>query len=150
MDLVELAPGMRPAGGLIDIVAIKMMKAGVGICLQSALEGLQMLAWMFALAILRVCEPYCGCSLFAGRSVIAHIGPEAAGFGLAVARREHRHGRIVGVQLAAGQNMLLNRVYERVKQIACSAYPAGQRGARDLNTLAGVNLRLPDTAADGR
>ena len=39
--------------------------------------------------------------------------------------------------------MLLNRVHERAKQIACAAHPTGQGGARYLNSLSGVDLRLP-------
>jgi len=52
MNVVELAPGMRPAGRLIYMVAIQMMKARISIGLQSSSEVLQMLAGMFALAIL--------------------------------------------------------------------------------------------------
>jgi hypothetical protein len=46
------------------------------------------------------------------------------------------------MKLAACEHVLLNRVHQRREQIACSTHPAGQRGALDLNTLAGVDLRL--------
>ena len=46
------------------------------------------------------------------------------------------------MELAASENMLLNRVYKRTEQIAAGAYPAGQSGARDLNSLSGIDLRL--------
>ena len=82
--------------------------------------------------------------MFASWPVVAHIGPESACFGLAVTGCEHRHGRIVGVQLVAGEHMLLDRVDQWSEQIACGADPASQRGARDLDTLAGVDLRLPN------
>jgi hypothetical protein len=53
MNLVELAPRMRPARYFVDRAAIvKMMKARVGIGLQRALEVLQMRTRMLALAIL--------------------------------------------------------------------------------------------------
>ena len=53
MDLVELAPCMRPASDLIDgAIAVQMMEPCIGVCLQAALEVLQMLPRMFALAIL--------------------------------------------------------------------------------------------------
>ena len=70
MDVVELAPGMCPAGCLIYMVLpVQMMKAGIGIGLQGSGEVLQMLARMFALAIRRVGEPDRGSSLSpAGRS----------------------------------------------------------------------------------
>jgi hypothetical protein len=48
--------------------------------------------------------------------------------------------RIFGVQLGTGQDMLLNRIYEWTKQIACASHPARQSGARYLNSLAGVDL----------
>jgi hypothetical protein len=51
VNLVELAPCMGPTGCLIYMVAVQMMKAGVGIGLQGAGEVLQMVARMFALAI---------------------------------------------------------------------------------------------------
>jgi hypothetical protein len=52
MNIVELAPRMSPAGYLVDNTAIvKMMKASVGVRLQSTLKVFQMLARMLALAI---------------------------------------------------------------------------------------------------
>jgi hypothetical protein len=71
MDLVELASRMGPAGCLIYMVAVEVMEARIGVCLQSTLKVLQVLAGMFALAIFRVCEPYCGRGSFASRPVIA-------------------------------------------------------------------------------
>src|ERR1700733_4294005 len=85
MNLVELAPGMRPAGCLIDMVTVQMMKAGIGISLQSAGEVFQMLTWMFPLAVRRVGEPNGGSRVVACRPVVAHVGPKPAGLGLAVA-----------------------------------------------------------------
>src|SRR6516165_11749522 len=43
MDLVELAPGVRPAPGFINFLAVKMVKTSEGVRLESALESLQML-----------------------------------------------------------------------------------------------------------
>jgi hypothetical protein len=125
VDLMELAPRMCPARGFVDVLAIEVMKARVGIGLQSTLERLQMLAWMFALAICRVCEPDRRRGLIACRSVIAHVCPQPASLGLAVARSEHWQRRIVGVQLAAGENMLLNRVNQWTKQVAGCSDPTG-------------------------
>jgi hypothetical protein len=142
MNLMELASGMCPAGGLVDVFSIQVMKAGVGVSLKSALEGLQVLAGMFALAISRVRKPYGGSRLFASRPVVANVSPESACLGLPVAGSKNRHRCIVGVQLAATENMLLDRIDQRSQQIAARAYPAGQRGAGDLDALPGVDLRL--------
>ena len=50
MDLVKLAPGMGPAGDLVDRSSfVEMMEAGVGVGLQRTLVKLQVLAWPFAL-----------------------------------------------------------------------------------------------------
>jgi hypothetical protein len=50
----------------------------------------------------------------------------------------------VDMQLAAGENMLLNCGHECGKRIGYGADPAGQCGARYLNSLSGVNLRRPE------
>ena len=55
------------------------------------LELLQVLFWMFSLAIRRVSEPYrrwCGISRW---SIVSHIRPQPSGLGLAQARRQRRH-----------------------------------------------------------
>jgi hypothetical protein len=44
IDVAELAPCVCPARGFIDVFAVEMMKTGVGVGLQSTLEGLQVLA----------------------------------------------------------------------------------------------------------
>jgi hypothetical protein len=76
------------------------------------------------------------------RPIVTDICPEATSLGLASAWREHRYGRIVGVQFAAGEDMLLDRVQQRAEQVAGRPDPTGQRETRDLNSLAGVDLRL--------
>src|SRR6266567_5331839 len=114
MDLVELAACMRPARDFINgAIAVQMMEPCIGVRLKAALEVLQMLSWMLALAIFRVREPHGRRGIFAGRSVVTDISPETSSLGLAAARREHRHRRIVGVQLGTGKHMLLNRIDQR-------------------------------------
>src|ERR1700734_462003 len=51
-----------------------------------ALEVVQMLAWVFTLAIFRVRKPDCRSSHLARRSVVSHISPESAGFSLPASR----------------------------------------------------------------
>src|ERR1019366_5996841 len=83
MDVVELASGVGPAGNFIDgAVAVEMMKAGIRIGLQSALEVLQVLPRMLALAIFRVCEPDGRRSGFSRWPIVAHIGPHTPSLGL--------------------------------------------------------------------
>src|SRR6266702_5864257 len=114
MNLVELTACMRPAGNFIDgAVAIQVMEPCIRVCLKPALEVLQMLPWMLALAILRVCEPDSRRGIFARRPVVAHISPETPGLGLATASRKHRHRRVVGVKLGSAEHMPLNSIDQR-------------------------------------
>jgi len=127
MNVVELASGMGPTGNLIDVAAVvEMMKSSVGIGLQRTLEVLQMLAGMFALAIRRVGKPHGWRGVLASRPFIAHVCPQAAGLGLAVARSEQRNRCIVGMNLACRQNMLAQSLDQWREQIAGSAHPTGQ------------------------
>src|SRR5487761_282824 len=48
MDVVELAPGMRPTSRLIYMVAVEMMKSRISVGLQGSGEVLQMLPGMFS------------------------------------------------------------------------------------------------------
>ena len=94
---------LSPAGDLIHIATVvEMMKSCVGIGLQCTFEVLQMQSRMFTLAIRRVSEPDGWRGVFAGRSFIANISPEAASLRLSVAWSEHRNRRIVGMNLACG------------------------------------------------
>ena len=52
MDLEELAAGVRPARGFLDVtLGIQGIESGKGIGLQNALEGFQVGLRMLALAI---------------------------------------------------------------------------------------------------
>lgn len=83
---------MRPASHLCDLArvralwAVEFLKAGIGIGLQEAGEGLEMLAWPFRLAVGAVEE---GCSRRCRaleRTIVADIDPGPAGLGASVAR----------------------------------------------------------------
>src|ERR1700692_2634517 len=98
MDVVELAPGMSPACNFVDgAVSVKMMESGVRIRLQCTRIILQMPSRMFALAVFRVSEPHGWSSGITCRTIIAYVGPQSAGLGLAVAGSKHWNRRIVGV-----------------------------------------------------
>ena len=93
VDLVELAPRVRPAGDFDDpSTFIKLMEAGVGIGLERTVVELQVLPGVLSLAVGRVGEPHGWRGRIARWPVIANIGPEPSGLRLAVAWREHRHG----------------------------------------------------------
>ena len=67
---------VRSQSNFIDgAVAVEVMKTGIRIGLQRALEVLQMASRMIALAIFRVCEPDGGSSVFSCWPIVAHIGP---------------------------------------------------------------------------
>src|SRR5665213_2997502 len=124
MDLVELAPGVRPAGDSDDHPTfVDMLEAGIGISLERTPVELKVLARMFSLAVWREGEPHGGCSCIARWPVIADISPEPSGLRLAVARREHRDRRVVGVQLAGGHNMIANSFNQWRQQFAGCAHP---------------------------
>src|ERR1700739_3177985 len=92
VDVMKLAPGMGPAGDFIDAAAtVEVMKSSVGIGLQRTLEVLQMHLGMLSLAIGRVGKPHGWRGAFTNRPLIANVGPEASGPGLAVAGSEHRN-----------------------------------------------------------
>src|SRR5437868_7526291 len=110
MYLVELAPGMSPAGDFEDrSTLVKMLEASIGISLERTLVKLEMLAWTLALPVGREGEPHGGRSRIARWPVVANISPESSGLRPAVAGREHRDRRVVGVQLARGHDMIANR-----------------------------------------
>jgi len=103
VDIMKLAPGMSPAGDFIDVAAtVEVMKSSVGIGLQRTPEVLQMHLGMLSLAIGRLGKPHGWRPVFASRPLIANVGQEASGPGLAVAGRKYRHRRVVGMDLAGG------------------------------------------------
>ena len=151
MDLVELAPGMGPAGDLVDRSSfVEMMEAGVGVGLESALIELDVLAWPLTLAVGRVGEPDGGRGGIAGGAVVANVGPEPASLRLAVAWREHRNRRVVGVQLGGRQHVVAYGGDQRSQQLAGRADPAGQRGTIQVGRLRGRRCRTAGRAADDR
>src|SRR5271156_602716 len=97
MDLVELASGMRPTRHFVDRPSfVELLEACKSVGLQSALIVLQVLAWVFALAVGRVGEPYGRSDRIARWPVVPDVGPEPPDPGLAGARRKHGDRRIVG------------------------------------------------------
>ena len=75
MDVVELAPHVRPAGSLLDLLAVELIEAGIGIGLQHAGEVRQVRSRPLTLAIRAVAEEHRRWLDAARRSIIAHVGP---------------------------------------------------------------------------
>jgi hypothetical protein len=144
LQIVEVTPHVRPARRVLDAnICIELIESRVGIGLQRPAKLFQMLRRVLAFAIRRVGEPHGGRGGVARRTIIADIGPQASRLGLALARRQHRHRRVVGVQFAGGRHVATHRFHQRFQQPTACAYPVGHRRALQFHTLTRVDLRLP-------
>ena len=85
---------------------VEMMESSIGIGLQNIEEEAEMLLGMFSLAILRIDEPHSWWHVTACRSIVAHIGPESPGLGVACAWCQHRIGLVIGVYLRSRKHVL--------------------------------------------
>src|SRR5437764_13155484 len=104
MDVVPLATRVRHAGCLDDfpgLIQWRISSKGVG--LQNTGKVLQMLLRMFALAVGRVGKPDRRRSRVSRGSVVAHVHPQSAGLGRALAGREHRYRNVIAMQLVGGK-----------------------------------------------
>src|SRR5260370_7792592 len=105
-QIEKLAPDVRYARRLLNRTAlVKLVESGKRVGLQYALELSQMLLRMFALAVRRVCKPHGRRGLVARGTVVADIGPEAAGLGLACSRCKYGQRSIVAVQLVGVEHI---------------------------------------------
>ena len=96
----ELAPRMAPARRLQDgtrasLIGIQLAVAAIGIGLQDAGPGSEMLPWMFPRAVARVEEQRRRRRPAAERAVVADVGPTSCRDGLALG--QHGHRRVVAV-----------------------------------------------------
>jgi len=107
---------MRPAGRFLDASGlVDLLEPRVAIGLQRARELSQVRLRMFAFTIRRVGEPYrCGRCVSRG-TIIANISPQPPGFCFAVAGRQHRNRRVVGVQLRRAHHVTPQRFHQRRK-----------------------------------
>jgi hypothetical protein len=100
VDVMELASRMRPAGGFPNRAVVEQRdETGIGISLQNAFEIGEVRSWVDPLAIRRIGEPHGRRRSVGADAVVAHVSPQARGFGFAVAWRQHRDRRVVRVQL---------------------------------------------------
>ena len=106
LQVVKLASHMRPTSRfLYPSTLIKMMESSVGIGLQRAAEAAQMFSRMLTTTIRRVDKPHCCGRIISRRAIIPHVRPQATSLGLAIARRQHRNRRVIGMQLMSAHNV---------------------------------------------
>ena len=101
-----------------------------------------MLLRMFALAIRRIRKPNRRRRLAPGWAVLANVGPQPTGLGLAHTRSQYRHRSVVGVQLATIEDIAPQRLDQECEQVTRFAHPIGQGRAFQFDALPSVNLRL--------
>ena len=100
VQIVELSAHVRPAGRFLNASCfVDLIETRVAIGLQRAREAAQVRFRMLALAIRRVGEPHRWRRRVSRGPIIAHVGPQPPGFCFAVARRQHRNRRVIGMQL---------------------------------------------------
>ena len=97
---------------------------------------------MLTFAVRAVAIQHRGWRCAAERAVVAHVAPQAAGFGRATAGIQHRHRGVIGVHPLRRHHVRTERVHQRTHQPRALTNPAGQGGAVQLDTGAGVDLRL--------
>lgn len=132
----ELAPDMRHTGRFLDrAIFIELIESGIRVGLKDAAEACQMSPWVLSLAVRRVGEPDCRRIVRTGRTVIADIGPEPSGLGLARARSKHRNRRVVPMQLVRRENVAAQHLDQRNEQAARCADPLSQSRAVQLDAL---------------
>lgn len=144
MQFVELPPGIRPArrSGNASRFGDRLV-AAVGIGLQRAIERFEVLLRVDALAVRRIGKPDGRRRGVARRPVVMHIHPQASGFSVAVAWREYRHGRIVGMELRRRNDVSTQYVDERLQQSRIVTNPLRQQRAIQLDTFSRIDHRLP-------
>ncbi|VVE58437.1 hypothetical protein PHO31112_05319 [Pandoraea horticolens] len=143
MQVVELAPRMRPARSFDDIAALaNLLVAAIGIGLKRAFELGQVLLRMLALAVRGVGEPDCGRRGVARVPVIAHIDPQPSRLCLAVAGSEHRHRGIVGMQFRGRHHVSAQCLDQRLQQVRTVAHPFRQQRAIQSHAFACIDHGL--------
>ena len=144
MDVMEAASGMGPTRYLVHPpIPIKTMQTGIGVRLQSACEGPQMLLRMFSSTVFRIGKPDSRRSGLRGRPIIADVSPEAPRLGLSVAGCEYRNRGVVGVYLRPRHNMPPDLLDQRCKQLMCGSRPSGKCRAIKIDAFPRKGLRLP-------
>lgn len=141
--LEQLAPAMRPAGGLGDRAGlaawrVEFVEPGIGIGLQDALVAGQVALRMLAGTVTRVAERRRRRCWSGKGPVVAHIGPDPADDGAAAG--QHRHRGVVAVQPRGGEDMGVDQRHHRRQASGAGADPVGNGGDAEFDALAGVGF----------
>ena len=122
---------MRPARNLEDLLPrIHGIVARVRIRLEVALVSFEEAQRAIAASIRRVVED----DVLVG--AIADIHPQTPGFRRLPILVQHRHRRIVRVDLARGQHLGFHHPHQRLQQSRAGRDPVAQRRTTELDTLA--------------
>ena len=149
MKVVELAPHVRPAGRFEDVaVDVELVEARIAVGLQHALEALQMRLHALTLAVGRIAKQHRRRIGAAARPVIAHVRPQPSGARLAASRIEHRHRRVVGVQLLGRHHVAAERVDQRCRATGCNHRPS-RPASSDRDRSPGARRSAPAGTAAG-
>ncbi len=127
VQVVELATGMRQAADLGDALAEPRLVAGVVVTHQLAPPVAQEGAGVFA-------RPTRGEVVDRGLQVgerCAAVRPHIGPVGFLLARGQHGHRGLVGVQHRLGQQCGAQSVDQGLQAHTAGAHPLGQRGTRD-------------------
>ena len=148
-------PWMRPAGGLGNAIAGEQLvepgprvrpaagpRTGAAVGVDDAPEVRQMPLRMLALAVGRVEEQRRRRSRAGERPLVADISPQPPGFGLAGARRQYRHRRVVDMQRVRVHHLGGQCVDQRRQGRRGRTDPAGQGRGLQADALAGEDLGL--------
>src|SRR5271167_3051062 len=107
---------MRPAAGLDNPTSDEqLVEPGITVGVDDPAEVLQMCLRMLALAVGRVEEQRRWRPRAGEWPLIANVGPQPAGLGLAGARREDWHRGVVDVQSVAGEDVAGEGVDQRLQ-----------------------------------
>ena len=127
MHVKKLAPNMGPTPGFGDLVAgEQLVETSISIGMDDAPELIEVGARMLALAVGRVAEQRRRRSRAGERPLVADIDPEPPGLGLAGARRQHWHRRVVDMQRVGADDLGSERVDQRRQHRRRRPDPAGQ------------------------
>ena len=144
VHVVQLAPGMRPARGLLDDAAlVEPCEPGIAIRLEDAAELGQMRPWVLAAAIWRVAVEHRRRGRPGERSIVARIDPQSTRLGSPSPGGEHGHRRVVRVQPLGCHHVPGQGIDQGAHQGGGLADPGGHRGTFQFDTVPGVDLALP-------
>ena len=145
-DVEQLAAAVGPACGLDHRrrpapAVIKVVVARIGIGLQDAAIGRQMLPRVFPGPAARIMEGRGRRVGTAERPVVPHVGPQPPRVGLALG--QHRNRRVVAVDPIRRQHVTPDRLHDRGERHRTGADTVGQRRRVDRDPLAGEGVALP-------